>query len=311
MLIRRDASTDGTRTLSGMVLLTVLGFATAPLVLPFARPDVSARIFATCVPVLFAFMGREAIALWTENIRSTRLGASVLGGLLVLFVGFSAFNAVSAYRARMAVPHEVKNTMAQSIETVCPAIVTVNPVQLVTAAGLRTRGAEGLDPDVGVEQRYLRDVGGLNRDAVLQQLNIETGREVLLYVESPRAVMDAGARSHLRGDFGWTYDWMPDGEDGLFDDYQDMVYGDEIPIEAAFRRSDGARIDATVAYVQFPVAWHEIPRRLWQGIPLVESYEYAARLYYRPGDSAQIVSEPCRRRDSGKHRERTAPESVR
>ena len=46
------------RTALLIVLLTLIGYTTAPIVLRFVRADVSVRIFAACLPVLYVVIWR-------------------------------------------------------------------------------------------------------------------------------------------------------------------------------------------------------------------------------------------------------------
>jgi hypothetical protein len=306
LLVRPRENAGGMdRTATLMVLLTVFGFAAAPLLLPFARADVSARIFAACVPVVHAVVWMEVITLWGEGVRPARAGAVVMSGLMALFYCSSAFNAVSLHRVRMATPLPAKQTLAAAVQTTCPSLLTVNPVQVMTASELRSMGASTLDMDVGVEQLYPEVPNDVGLDAFLKDLGVEAGREAFLYVETPRCRLDSAGCAGLRGDFRWARAWMPEAEDGLYDQYQDMVYAESIPLEGVFQRDGLVLAQEAATYYQFPLWWNEVPRRWIRGIPMVERYEYVARAYYR-GVPAGVspVEGPCRRRDSGAHRTR-------
>ncbi|MBT9555115.1 MAG: hypothetical protein IV100_03750, partial [Myxococcales bacterium] len=204
---------DATRRFSGVVLLTILGYALAPVLLRFARADVSARIFAACVPFLHAAVWRGLGALW----RSGRVGAvagGALGAAFGLFVVASAWNAGAFHRSRLSVEDVAKVALAKDVRMACPALVATNAVQLTTSEELVSRGAR-LGSCAWIETTTSQPEGTETLPAFIARgaLTIDPGQDAYLLVQTARSEM-AGEDVNrlLAGDFAWAHDFMPEGD---------------------------------------------------------------------------------------------------
>lgn len=294
------------RTALAMLTLTWLGYAAAPIVLRFARADVSARIFAACVPLIHALAWRELGALLRAERLPLRAAGALAGASFALFVLSSAFNTVVFHRTRLAVETEAKARLVADLRMPCPALVATNPVQLLTVEELRAQGAALAEcawvettsgqPDASMTIDTFADSGGVTADP---------GQDVYLFVQTARARMSAGANVALAGDFGWTRHLLPESDDDLFAGYQRMIYEIETDIETLFAR-DGRRVARVHdRFYQLPLWWNEAPARLIRGVPLVESYDYVGSVYRIPARRPGWVPPGGRgRRDRGADRDR-------
>ena len=283
-----------------MVVLTWAGFAAAPILLKFARADVSARIFAACVPALHALVWREARALWDEATRGGRANALVLAGAFFLFAAASAFNTIAFHRVRLAVEFEAKQRLAKDVRSTCPALINTNPVQLLTTEELRALGAGRLSPEAWVETTTAQPDSTMSVDdfAAAGGITAHPGQDVYLYIQTARSLMSADIAEQLAGDFRWTKELLPESDDDLFAAYQRMIYEIETDIETMFRTSGWVVSNVRLEYVQLPLWWNELPARWLAGVPVVERYDYVARVFRiparRPGWSPP---DGCGRRD--------------
>ena len=279
---------DATRRFSGVVLLTLIGYALAPVVLRFARADVSARIFAACVPFLHAAVWRGIGSLWRSG-RAGAVASGALGVAFVLFVVSSAWNAGAFHRSRLAVEDVAKVALSKDVTMSCPAIVATNAVQLTTTEELVSRGAR-LGACAWIETTTTQPEGTETLAAFIGRgaLTVDPGQDAYLLVQTARSEMVGDDVNRvLAGDFAWAHDFMPEGDDDLFAAYQRMVYEVETELEVLFRREGRSLVRASATYLQLPLFWTELPARLRLGVPLVERYTYLASTYRvaarRPG----------------------------
>lgn len=269
-----------TRTALLTLILTYIGYAAAPIVLRFARADVSARIFAAVIPIVHAFIWRELLRLY----RQARPAAALLGLFFVGFLISSAFNTVVFHRDRLAVEAAAKEVLAKDIRMSCPAIVATNPVQWIAVEELRLLGAEQLGDCARVQITTANPSAGMSFQQFADQgeIIVHSGQDTYLFIQTARSQMDTGANVILAGDFSWSEGFLPESDDDLFAGYQRMIYEIETDIETLFR-TRGTRIaQAKTSYVQLPLWWNEALIRLVRGVPLVESYDYVARVYRVP-----------------------------
>ena len=282
-LRRRPPASEGAATFEHAwgvtVLLTLAGYALAPVLLSFARADVSARIFAACVPLLHAVVWRECGRLWASG-RVGRVPAALLG---VAFAGFALSAGASAtlfHRTRLLVEDAVKLALAADIRMPCPALLATNAVQMLTTEELTRRGAR-LGACAWIETTTDEPAPGASFDAFVSAggVHIDRGQDAYLLVQTARSTMTPSQNAVLAGDFEWTRDVLPESDDDLFTAYQRLIYEVETDIESLFRREGRLVGRASLPYVQLPLFLTEIPRRLWLGVPLVERYDYVAAAY--------------------------------
>ncbi len=278
-----------------MVVFTWAGYAVAPVVLSFARAAVSARIFAGCVPLLHAFAWREVTRLWTRQ----KPLAVTLGSLFFLFAASAAFNTISFYRTRVAVESEAKLALVKDLRMACPAFIETNPVQTSTIEELRAMGGERLNPDCVFVQNVTGNPDpALDVDGFAQAggFTADIGQDVYLFIQTARSHMSAETNALLAGDFSWTAQLLPESDDDLFAAYQRMIYEIETDIETLFRRQGRSVADVSAPLYQLPLWWNEVPHRLLRGVPILERYDYVARVYRVPARKPGFVPEGGRAR---------------
>lgn len=268
--VRRDApGLQGTGHRAALLML--IGFAAAPIVLRFARADVSARILAPAIPLLHALVWRAASAQ-----RSGRLLAAVFGA----FVVSAAVNAALSTRTRLAVEGEARTALAKDVRMPCPALIATNAVQWTTVEDLVAEGANlgacawfqttSSQPETGMTLAEFTARGGVS---------VDRGQDAYLVISTARSRMDEATNRILAGDFTWTSELLPESDDDLFAAYQRMVFEIETDLETLFRTA-GARVCGLRSpYVALPLWWNELPARLLLGVPLVERFDWVASVY--------------------------------
>ncbi|HIA00660.1 MAG TPA: hypothetical protein EYN66_01900 [Myxococcales bacterium] len=188
------------RTALLMVLLTLIGYTAAPIVLRFARADVSARIFAACLPVLHAVIWRALFQMWSPNRGVVRVFGGLAIGIFALFTVSSAFNAVSFHRSRLPAEDAAKTVLAQSFKMTCPAIINTNAVQWLSMEDLRTRGAR-LGQCAWIQTTSSNPSGDmdLRQFAATGAVVADKGQDTYLYLATARTRMDAHTNAQLLG----------------------------------------------------------------------------------------------------------------
>ena len=243
-----------------MLALTYVGYASAPIVLRFARADVSARIFAACIPVIHALAWAEVLRLWAETDRWTaqRVAAATLALGMGLFAVSAATNTAVFHRTRLDAEGNAKQSLASDIRMPCPAFINTNPVQLLTTEELVTLGTRSLGECAWIQTTTTQPAAGMSVDefAAMGGVQLDVGQDVYLYVQTARSTMQPAIGPMLAGDFQWAHELMPEADDDLIAGYQRMIY--EIPTDIqqtlysgwSRGRSDSHPIHPTTALVE-------------------------------------------------------------
>jgi hypothetical protein len=102
-----------------------------------------------------------------------------------------------------------------------------------------------------------------------------------LYVQGPRArfVLPDPAEPHRA--LGWAEGHMPDVRPGNLEQAVGMGFVADTPLERHFAKEGSLKFADEAPYVQLPVFLGTVPRRLWEGWPLVESWVWQARRWDR------------------------------
>lgn len=282
----RDAS-PAIRGVALAAVFTILGYAAAPVLLRFARADVSARIFAALVPFLFALVWESAAALWRAG-GVARASAALVGGAFGLFVAGGGLGAVAFHRTRLLVEEAVKERLAHDVRMACPALIATNPVQLTTVEDLKLRGAP-LGECAWIETTTTNPESDtrLADFAASGKISVDPGQDAYLLIQTARSLETPERSLALMGDFSWAHELMPEADDDLITAYRRMIYEPVTDIEAMFAREGHRVVAAALPLVQPPLFWTDVLARLWQGLPLFERLEYVGRVYRvdaaRPG----------------------------
>ena len=278
-----QATNQDTRTLFWMLVLTYLGYASAPIVLRFARADVSARIFAAIIPVLHALAWREVWHLWTDTEQrwTRRLGAGVLGVGFGLYALSAATNTVIFHRTRLSTEGQAKRALAEDIRMDCPAFINTNPVQLLTTEELVPLGASSLGPCAWVQTTTTQPESGMSIDefAAAGGIQVDPGQDIYLYVQTARSTMPSELAPILAGNFDWALELMPEADDDLIAGYQRMIYEIPTDIQQLFVRDGNAIAQLRQSYIQLPLWWNELLARAVAGVPIIETYDYLATVH--------------------------------
>ena len=296
------------RTLSIFVLLGFAGLLAGPVLASFARADLSARLYAPLIPALHGLAWRGGLAAVRDPSRIRRL----VGTLVVItFAWTSPAGAVSAWqlaRARFPVERAGKTWMYSHLEPPCPLVFYPNRYQELAqeemgrlvdvppAVASCTRLIQLSRTQVGDTDPF--QLGGMfagydqNRAelAVDEQIAVfEAFRlqrpmpaSVHLYVQTARSAMDDHANAALRGDFEWAIQRLPEIDVGHFEQTVGIIYAHDTPIERLFRPRATQRRKLQLPFFLVPLWLNELPRRLLQGLPFIEDYDYMAAAYGIP-----------------------------
>jgi hypothetical protein len=278
------------------------------LVAPSAREDMAARIFVALAPLVLGTGLEAAWRLWTqvgvENKRLGQVSVGILAATLVCHPVVSGINFTLDWRARHAVDLPAKTRLA-SEDLVGELLLFNHYVEWLDPLGLQAAGAQTLDASTDFLQvpAWLDPAdypSGLwihfspphDLAATLTQ-----GQSAWLYWLAPRSQMSANANESLIGDLSWTRRRY-----GMFapvaglsqagsplhnrlEDHRMSIYRTESPLEELATALGDEVWRTRAAFVQLPLLWTELPRRLASGIPLVERYAYEGVLTRFPAAS--------------------------
>lgn len=301
-----------------LVALTTLaalgGVSLGVLMSDNAREDIASRLFLSLAPALHATALEGAWSAYAANADRrgllARLGRVSAVALAVAFCWYplaGAFNYAGWWRAWNLVDREgrellVREPLEESLLTFNDHVHRVGPGELRAlgapeAVSLTTRFAA---VPVWLDLRRLPTVDW-GFGAIDVQAAVEQDVRVYLYWLSPRSLDDPRARAALMGDLSWTRrdmgvftpmvrDEVEEGPDGpilhstrvhnLMEDARYTTWGDApAPLEALAASLGELAWRLERPYVQVPQRLLEVPRRLVDGVPLVERYRYEAALY--------------------------------
>jgi hypothetical protein len=289
------------------IAISILGvtgaLSLAGLIAPNAREDMASRVFVVLAPGLFALglSAGDAIRKAIAAHGSPRIARFSLSALLIAMVYApvaQALNYSSDWRARHTVDLEAKRKMAQFESA---DIVLFNHyVEWLDPLGLMAAGA----PKAVQKWRFLHVPAWLplseypqaswispNRVDLLREME---ERSTHIYWLSPRLQGHASARETLEGDLSWTRKPL-----GLFspvalglhnrpEDHRMTIYKPgPSPLEDIMEQGDPLWSDWATSR-QLPLNLFEVPRRLIQGVPLVERFRVEGRLVHLPAGRLQV-----------------------
>jgi len=310
------------RLLSLSVVLGFLALLAGPVLASAGRSDLSARLYAPMLPMLFglAFQGAEII--WTARPhRWTRWWKPVGVAVVVCFVWQPLSSAVSQWQfwqARFPVELEVKQALVDNLEGPCPRVYYPNHNQEMAIEELDALGPVPRDMRacVSLVQLLITDTSELDsawdRHMVIvdglrgvdQYRKQQDSRDVIgpllegkplplgvqLFVQTPRSIMGEHVNSRLIPDFTWAETRIPEARRGTFEQAINTMFVDTTRLEMYFsRRAPFSMVRSSSSYVSLPLWLHEVPQRLLAGLPIVERYEYKAGLYgFKPGETYRV-----------------------
>lgn len=105
-------------------------------------------------------------------------------------------------------------------------------------------------------------------------------RCVYLYTQTPRAMMDTQDYRRFAGDFSWAFGRMPEFDEAIYGQQLEIQFRETTTTERLFRLAGGQEIRTEQSIDLFPLNMNEIPGRLWQGLPIIESYAYEGHVIY-------------------------------
>ena len=300
------------RLLSLTVVLGFLALLAGPVLVSAGRSDLSARLYAPLLPLLFglAFQGAEVV--WTARPhRWSRWWKAAGVAVIVCFAWQPLSSAVTQWQfwqARFPVELEVKTALVQNLEPPCPRVYYPNHNQEMAIEELDVLGSVAaemrecvsliqlLETDVaeansewshfivvvdglrGVDQ-YRRRVD--SKDVVAPLLKgkpLPVG--IQLFVQTPRSTMGKEVNERLVPDFSWAETRIPEARRGTFEQAINIMFVETTRLEMYFAsRAHSSLVRSSGPYLSLPLWLNEMPRRLLAGLPLVETYQYEGVLH--------------------------------
>lgn len=287
---------DDDRLQGRLVWLGVLGLLAGPVLTGFSRADLSARLFAPVLPVVFGLGLQGAEAGWRRG-GLARVGAGALAACLVWTPLAGAVNAWQSHQARFAVERGAKVDLAAALRG-CPVIIETNRDQEIAMEELARLGADPtalgctqilqlahVDTGPGALLDDPRALEGFDQtrapasaEGLAEELRAGApSRPVHLYVQGPRASFSLPDPADPHRSLSWAESRMPDVRPGNTEQAVGMAYVQDTPLERFFAARVQPQRDEAATYFQVPPALESLPRRLWEGWPVVERWSWRAR----------------------------------
>ena len=292
--LARYGTTDE-RLLALVIGAAFCGLLAGPLLASFSRADLSARLYAPLIPVLYALAFRGA-AVGTHRRVGLVLAACVV------WQGFAgAFNSAQFHHARFPLETIAKRQLIAGLQPGCPWVYYTNCDQELAVEELALLG--GLDESVLSCLRLIQLEGtslgpgdlweqrwglqGYDHRKESEQSRAVTDSlsshrpspvPVHLYVQLARSRMTAEQNRWLVPDFEWATHRMPEAHTGCMEQAVGMPSVADTPLERTFDRLAHSTSRERVEFYQLPLWLHEAPRRLLLGLPLLEPWWYQATL---------------------------------
>ena len=244
-------------------------------------------------------------------------GRLLQAGLVIALIGFAwfpvagAFNAVSFNAARFAVEQPAKLELLATLTPrpdptgrppPCPIVLYTNRDQELAQEELALWG--GIPRDIAACTRLIQlSTTALGSGSIwttpLKLRGYDQFREpyddsdlekrirtrkvmttpLMLYMQGARTAMTLEESLALDKDFTWAEKKMPETDVGYFDQAVGVIYTTDTPLERLFEEIALRRKRHAAAFLQLPLWFHELPRRVIDGAPVVESYRYVATSY--------------------------------
>lgn len=289
--------------LVGTVLFLLFTLVVAPMLARQSRPDVSARLYAPVVPIVHGLAWAAGLALVRLRGRLLRPAAWVI---LVCFAAtplIGAANSIQLFRARMGVELEAKRALAQVLTRPgahCPVVIATNRDNELATEELEALGVPwadcsrlfvpnkiALDPsDADIHAFEIQGHTYSHKPLDLRRLqeDLKEGRTpegcVLLFVQTPRAMMDTADFWRFAGDFTWAFGKLPEFNEDVFTQQIEVQYREHTAFEMLFRRAGAREIKVEVPFDLLPLNPNELLTRLISGPPVIESYAFEGRILY-------------------------------
>jgi hypothetical protein len=321
LLVRGDRDQ---KLLSLTILLGFCGLLAGPVLASAARSDLSARLYAPLLPMMFGLAWQGAEVIWTARPhRWTRWWKPVSIAVIVCFVWQPLSSAVSQWQfwqARFPVELEVKQALVDNLEGPCPRVYYPNHNQELAIEELDALGP--VSPEmrscVSLVQLLITDTSDLksawdrhmvvvdglrgidqyrkqvdSRDVIEQLLGDKPlPMGVQLFVQTPRSLMSPEVNERLIPDFTWAETRIPEARRGTFEQAINTMFVDTTRLEVYFStRAPFSLVRSSDPYISLPLWLHEVPQRLMAGLPIAERYEYKAALYGFKAGEEYTVSE--------------------
>lgn len=312
---------DGARIEARFVLIALAGLLAGPMLTGFSRADLSARLFAPALPVVFAVALMGARGAWRRG-GADRLGAAVLGASLLWAPLAGGFNAWQAHQARFSAETPGKAALAAALHDEaagdCPLVLETHRdhelavEELTRLADLPGPSAPCLSvvrlAEVSTQPGATVALHGYDQHRQPQAHRGLTAAlsagapppsPTHLWMQGPRAGFSAPTGERPADALAWAARRMPDIRSGAIEQGPGVAHTAETALERLFRQAGGPPTRFEAPFVQVPVWLGEVPRRLWVGWPLVERWTYRAA-HTRLAPAASPAASPAEAPSTGR-----------
>ncbi len=299
------------RLLSLTLVLGFLGLLAGPVLASAARSDLSARLYAPMLPILFGLALHGAEQTLSARPQPWSRWVKTVCALLVLsLVWQSVAGGISQWQfwqARFPTELAVKQQLIERLEGPCPRVYYPNhnqelAVEELDALGdvdeevrkcvslvqlLETdtsaRGSEwnkwivAVDGLRGVDQSRNRVDSSDVTDALMNEGVMPRGMQ--LFVQTPRSTMGADINQRIKPDFRWAETRLPEARMGTFEQAIGIMFVETTMLEDFIKERAHYSVSEARPFFVLPLWLHELPQRLLSGLPVVERYRYEALLY--------------------------------
>lgn len=312
------------RLLALTIVLGFLGLLAGPVLASAARSDLSARLYAPLLPILFGLALHGAEYSLTARPQPWSRWTKPVCALLALSLAWqSAAGGVSQWQfwqARFPTELAVKQEMIKRLQGPCPRVYYPNHNQELAIEELDALGdvpeevrrcvslVQLLETDTrersSAWNKWIVAVDGLrgvdqfrNRvdssdvtDALMNEEVMPRGMQ--LFVQTPRSTMGAEINSRIKPDFTWAETRIPEARLGTFEQAIGIMFVETTMLEEFIKERAHYSLSEARDFFVVPLWLHEIPQRLISGLPVIERYRYEALLFgFEPGRKVESPTE--------------------
>jgi len=312
------------RLLALTIILGFLGLLAGPVLASAARSDLSARLYAPLLPILFGLALHGAEYSLTARPQPWSRWTKPVCALLALSLAWqSAAGGVSQWQfwqARFPTELAVKQELIKRLQGPCPRVYYPNHNQELAIEELDALGdvpeevrkcvslVQLLETDTrersSAWNKWIVAVDGLrgvdqfrNRvdssDVTDALMNAEVmPRGMQLFVQTPRSTMGAEINARIKPDFTWAETRIPEARLGTFEQAIGIMFVETTMLEEFIKERAHYSLSEARDFFVLPLWLHEIPQRLISGLPVIERYRYEALLFgFEPGRKVESPPE--------------------
>ncbi len=295
------------RLLARATLLGLCALLAGPVLASFTRADLSARLLAPLIPLLYGLALEGARLGWAATERWHRAVVVLPAAAFAWMPLAGAWSASALTQSRFAVEADGKREVIAALAPPCPMVFTTNrdqewATEEIDALGFVDSTVRSCATFVqlavtelgpgrlwdypirlqGVDEGR-RELTPIEVEAALRY-RLPMSRSVYLHVLTLRSAMSDAVNGRLAASFEWAVNRLPEADRGTFQQSIGLRFVTETPLERTFAERATLRRERRSAIVPIVPLWlEELPMRLLTGLPWVEAYRFESTLYGIPG----------------------------